>query len=269
MCAHQYARTQTHTPHRTVFVSCSNRFNVYLLRKWSAFPKSRAVERFLLFRKENTHEQQIPTILHRLREWISRKFLKCDRYGALSVLICEQIFQLIFSSVYFHSMFSCFHSLWTVTRWNLYSFVLLVPNDWASILHSLHSYKNRPGCLLLLITCFLKFSWKFQETELSGLFMLNRIRTIISYGIIWRIRAVRTLEREKFGKRYKRTFSITSLNQFNHRTKSLWTICTLYGLSPVWIRMCRFKWLEIFVLNSQCGHCKWMESFRCCDLICL
>lgn len=83
-----------------------------------------------------------------------------------------KFFKWVFS-VYFHSTFSYFQSLWMVTRWNLYSFVLLVPNGWASISHNLHSYKNRPGCLLLFITCFRKFSWKFQKTELSWFFILN------------------------------------------------------------------------------------------------
>lgn len=54
----------------------------------------------LLFRNDHTHEQEIPTILHRLREWISYKFPKCDRYGALLVLIYVQIFQMIFFSIF-------------------------------------------------------------------------------------------------------------------------------------------------------------------------
>lgn len=53
-----------------------------------------------------------------------------------------------------------FFSLCTETRWNLYSFVLFVANCCAAFVskHNLHSYKYRPGCLFVLITCFRRFS---------------------------------------------------------------------------------------------------------------
>lgn len=152
-----------------------------------------------------------------------------------------------------------------VTRWNLYSFLLLVPKGWASIWHNLHSYRNFPGCLLLLITCFRKFSWKYRDTNLSWFLIPEWIGIIISYWIIWRVRAVWTL----LGRINWRILSIMYLILSNHRVKNLQTFFTLYGFSPVWIRKCRFKWLKIFVVNSQWGHCKWIESFWCCDLICL
>lgn len=60
-----------------------------------------------------------------------------------------------------------FFSLCTDTRWNLYSLVLFVANCSAAFVskHSLHSYKYRPGCLFVLITCFRKFSLKKKSKQ--------------------------------------------------------------------------------------------------------
>lgn len=113
--------------------------------------------------------KKLPTVLHRLFAWIpSDVFLvwlltvivNCYYYFLRKLLIWKNRNICFLSQYHFIPKYVHFFSLWMVTRWNLYSFVLFVPNEWPSLWHKSHSYKNRPACLLLLITCLRKFSCK-------------------------------------------------------------------------------------------------------------
>lgn len=76
-------------------------------------------------------------------------------------------FSLLNSILFFYNTAICisFFSLWTVTKWDLYSLVLLVANFCDESSHSLHSYRKRPGCLLLLMTCFRRFSYEYKTQK--------------------------------------------------------------------------------------------------------
>lgn len=76
--------------------------------------------------------------------------------------------------------------LWTVFMWILYSLLLLVPNELLAFpSHCGHSYRNRPGCLPVPITCFRRFSWEMNKMKWKWTFgQLNRNRADVpSYSI--------------------------------------------------------------------------------------
>lgn len=89
-----------------------------------------------------------------------------------------------------------FFSLCTVTRWNLYSFVLFVMKRWPSSGHFEHSNKYRPACFFVVITCFRRFSYKIPRKLcwFRDFFdiLLTTKKVVISYRIIAGIVAVRT-----------------------------------------------------------------------------